>query len=155
MLASFLLKIVCVYLAGVGFGLIVNLPYRALNMAGVSGMIGWGTYFIIDSLPGTGIGIANFCGALALGVFAMIVARVMRMPSILFDVPGLVPLVPGGQAYELIKNFATGHYNLAIEYLTQVIWIAGSIALGFIAAETLLRIIYQVGTYRVAFKKRR
>lgn len=149
-----ILKFVCVYLSGVGFGLIINLPYRALNLAGISGVVGWGTYYVVNSLPDTGIGIANFCGAFSLGVFAMIVARVMRMPSILFDVPGLVPLVPGGQAYELIKNFATGHYNDALGYLTQVIWIAGSIALGFIAAETILRIIHQVRTYRVAFRKR-
>ncbi|MGF7437370.1 threonine/serine exporter family protein [Lentilactobacillus senioris] len=149
-----ILKIGCVYLAGVGFGLIVNLPYRALNLAGISGVVGWGSYYLVDSLPNTGIGIANFSGAMALGIFAMIVARIMRMPSILFDVPGLVPLVPGGQAYELIKNFATGHYSEAWNYATQVIWIAGSIALGFIAAETILRIVHQVTTYRVAFRKK-
>lgn len=149
-----ILKIVCVYLSGVGFGLIVNLPYRALNLAGISGVVGWGSYFLVDSLPNTGIGIANFSGALALGIFSMMVARMVQMPSILFDVPGLVPLVPGGQAYEVIKNFATGHYNEAWSYATQVIWIAGSIALGFITAETVLRIIHQLQNYRKTFPKK-
>ncbi len=62
------------------------------------------------------------------------------MPSILFDVPGLVPLVPGGQAYNSIKNFALGNYQVAFNYLSQVVWIAGSIALGFIVAELVNKI---------------
>ncbi len=62
------------------------------------------------------------------------------MPSILFDVPGLVPLVPGGQAYNTIKNLALGDYQVAFNYLSEVVWIAGSIALGFIVAELINKI---------------
>ena len=31
------------YIASVGFALTINVPHRALNLSGVSGMVGWMT----------------------------------------------------------------------------------------------------------------
>ncbi|MCT6848504.1 MAG: threonine/serine exporter family protein, partial [Apilactobacillus kunkeei] len=31
----------CVYFATIGFGLLINLPRKALNMAGIVSLIGW------------------------------------------------------------------------------------------------------------------
>jgi len=135
----FIIKVICVYLASVGFGIIVNLPHRALNVAGIDGVIGWLIYYMMMQANG-GIGSANFLGGLGIGICSIIFARFKKMPAILFDVPGLVPLVPGGQAYNAIKSFATGHYQAAFSYLSEVIWIAGAIALGFIVAELCLKI---------------
>ncbi len=87
-----------------------------------------------------GLGAANFFGGLTIGLVSVIIAHLKKMPSILFDVPGLVPLVPGGQAYNTIKNFAMGNYQVAFNYLSEVVWIAGSIALGFIVAELINKI---------------
>ncbi|GAY73295.1 threonine/serine exporter family protein [Lentilactobacillus kosonis] len=138
-MTDFIVKIVCVYLAAVGFGIIVNLPHKALNSAGFVGVIGWLVYYMMMQVNG-GLGSANFLGGLTIGVCSIVFARIKKMPAILFDVPGLVPLVPGGQAYNSIKSFATGHYEAAFSYLSEVIWIAGSIALGFIVAELCLKI---------------
>ncbi|WP_283679773.1 threonine/serine exporter family protein [Lentilactobacillus sp. Marseille-Q4993] len=135
----FIIKIICVYLSAVGFGLIINLPHKALNAAGINGVIGWLVYFTILQNFG-GLASANFFGGLSVGLVSIVVARFKKMPAILFDVPGLVPLVPGGQAYNAIKNFALGNYNVAFDFLAQVIWIAGSIALGFIVAELCLKV---------------
>ncbi|EHO53182.1 threonine/serine exporter family protein [Lentilactobacillus kisonensis] len=135
----FMIKCVCVYLSGIGFGLIVNLPHKALNIAGINATIGWLVYYWILTTWG-GLGAPNFFGGLVIGVLSVIIARWKKMPSILFDVPGLVPLVPGGQAYNSIKNFALGNYQVAFNYLSQVVWIAGSIALGFIVAELVNKI---------------
>ncbi len=139
----FIFKSLCVYLSGVGFGLIVNLPHKALNMAGINALVAWLVYFYVMNTWGS-LGSANFFGGLSIGVVSVIVAKWKKMPSILFDVPGLVPLVPGGQAYNTIKNFAMGDYQSAFSYLSEVIWIAGSIALGFIVAELVNKIRIRV-----------
>ncbi|GEP24428.1 MAG: threonine/serine exporter family protein [Lentilactobacillus diolivorans] len=135
----FIIKCFCVYLSGVGFGLIVNLPHKALNIAGFNALLGWLVYYVIINAWG-GLGSANFFGGLCIGVVSVLIARWKKMPSILFDVPGLVPLVPGGQAYNAIKSFAMGSYESAFSYLSEVVWIAGSIALGFIVAELVNKI---------------
>ncbi|MSE22285.1 hypothetical protein GKC44_13795, partial [Lactobacillus parabuchneri] len=40
----------------------------------------------------------------------------------------------------LLINFAMGNYQVAFNYLSEVVWIAGSIALGFIVAELINKI---------------
>ncbi|MFD1124418.1 threonine/serine exporter family protein [Lentilactobacillus raoultii] len=139
----FIIKCLCVYLSGIGFGLIVNLPHKALNIAGFNALLGWLVYDVIINTWG-GLGSANFFGGLCIGVMSVLIARWKKMPSILFDVPGLVPLVPGGQAYNAIKSFAMGSYQSAFNYLSQVVWIAGSIALGFIVAELVNKVRLRV-----------
>ncbi len=135
----FWFKVICVYFSSVGFGLFMNLPHKALNFAGFDGVLGWLIYYWIITPYPAAIGQANFWGGLVVGLSAIIFARIKRMPSILFEVTGLVPLVPGGQAYNFIKNFALGNYSAALNYLDQVILIAGGIALGFIVSELLLK----------------
>lgn len=135
----FIIKCICVYFSGIGFGLIVNLPHRALNVAGITATLSWLVYYVIINTWG-GLGAPNFFGGLTIGLVSVVIAHIKKMPSILFDVPGLVPLVPGGQAYNTIKNFALGDYQVAFNYLSEVVWIAGSIALGFIVAELINKI---------------
>ncbi len=55
----FMIKCVCVYLSGIGFGLIVNLPHKALNIAGINATIGWLVYYWILTTWG-GLGAPNF-----------------------------------------------------------------------------------------------
>lgn len=150
---TLIIKVICVYLAGVGFGMIVNLPLRAFNVAVLSGVVGWLVYYLVSLLPSAGLGISNFCGAMAIGLFSMIMARIMKIPSIVFDVPGLVPLVPGSQAYLVVKSFTVGDSHLLGLYSAQLVWISGSIALGFIAAEGVFRVWQQIKAYKSIFKR--
>jgi uncharacterized membrane protein YjjB (DUF3815 family) len=64
------------------------------------------------------------------------------MPTIVFEVPALVPFVPGGQAYKMVRNFAIGNYHLVTVYFYQVVVIVGAITLGFGLGELLNRIIH-------------
>ncbi|MBF5067054.1 threonine/serine exporter, partial [Salmonella enterica subsp. enterica serovar Istanbul] len=54
--------------------------------------------------------------------------------------PSLVPLVPGGQSYRVVRNLVTGQPDLAYQYFVQVVIIAGVIAIGFLVAEFINRI---------------
>ena len=88
--------------------------------------------------------LANLSGALVVGLGAAIMARVKKMPMILFNVPGMVPLVPGSQSYKAIYNFAFGRNSIALHYLVQVAMIAGAIAMGFFLAEMITRMYYRI-----------
>lgn len=91
------------YLASLGFGVIINVPRRALNACGFIGMLGWLTYLVIKNLE-AGAMLANLGAALAIGLCSIFMARWQKMPTILFNIPSLVPLVPGGQAYYRLKS---------------------------------------------------
>lgn len=137
-----LMQIICCYLATLGFGIIVNIPHRALNACGWVGVLGWLTYLCLKQLN-SGTVLANLIAALVIGLSSMIMAKRAKMPMILFNVPSLVPLVPGGQAYKAVRNFAFGHDLLAINYLVQVTMIAGSIAMGYFISELIARTYFK------------
>lgn len=129
------------YLAAAGFGIILNVPRKAINGCGCVGALGWGVYKTVFALHG-GMVLSNLIAALMIGVSSIFIARFKKMPMILFNIPSLVPLVPGGQAYRAVQNFAFGNNNQAIVYLVQVTLIAGSIAMGFFLAELLARLYF-------------
>ncbi|WP_415858700.1 threonine/serine exporter family protein [Latilactobacillus sakei] len=64
-------------------------------------------------------------------------ARYKRMPVIIFNIPGLVPLVPGGTAYRAVRNLVLGNISQAVTQSISVIMVAGAIAVGFMFAQIL------------------
>lgn len=140
------INIVFSYLATIGFGIIINVPKRALNACGIVGVLGWIVFLTVKHFT-YGAMLANLSSAFAIGLFAIVAAHWHKMPMILFNIPSLVPLVPGGQAYQAVRNFALGNHDLAISYLVQVTLIAGSIAMGFFLAE-LVSQVYLKYRYR-------
>lgn len=131
------------YIATMGFGILINIPHNALLGCGAVGSLGWMTYILIFQAH-LGTMLANLSGALVVGLGAAIMARVKKMPMILFNVPGMVPLVPGSQSYKAIYNFAFGRNSVALHYLVQVAMIAGAIAMGFFLAEMITRMYYRI-----------
>ena len=56
------------------------------------------------------------------------------MPVTIFNIPGIVPLVPGGLAYQAVRNIVIGNYEKGAYFTVQAV-IAGAIALGLVASE--------------------
>ena len=74
---------------------------------------------------------SNSLSAIAISILSLMAARRLRLPMIIFNVPALVSFVPGGQSYQVVRNFVLGNNGAAMSYLYQVIVIAGAITLGF------------------------
>lgn len=133
---QFIIQALFSYISTVAFGICINLPRRALLWCGFAGMAGWQVYWMFFNF-GSGRMLANLLGALAVGICGNIMARYKRMPVIIFNIPGLVPLVPGGTAYRAIRNLVLGNLNEASTQGVSVIMIAGAIAVGFMLAQIL------------------
>ncbi|GEO68759.1 threonine/serine exporter family protein [Levilactobacillus acidifarinae] len=138
-ITEFIIDVVGNYVATIAFGILLNIPRRALNLSGWIGVLGYLLYQFIIVLGG-GYVVGNLLGAVAIGVASLQAARWKKMPMILFNIPALVPLVPGGQAYEMIKNFALGQNDTALTFLLQVVMISGAIAFGFLLSELVNRL---------------
>lgn len=57
------------------------------------------------------------------------------MPLVIFITCGIIPLVPGGIAYQAMRNVVLENYQLAISYGIEAALIASAIALGIITSE--------------------
>ncbi|QFX92366.1 threonine/serine exporter [Fructilactobacillus fructivorans] len=140
---EFLVKVIGVYVATLCFAILINVPPRALNLGGLVGVASYLVYLTYNSIFGGYVG-GNVFGAFTIGILGMLAARYKKMPIIVFNIPALVPLVPGGQAYEVMKYIATGNTHLAFVYLMQVAMIAGALAIGFLLAELAIQLFFHV-----------
>ncbi|MBD7894474.1 MULTISPECIES: threonine/serine exporter family protein [Limosilactobacillus] len=140
------LQFILSYVSTVCFGILLHIPVRAYNMAGIIGGGVWVIYWLIYYHHHVGLAISNLFAAILISLFSMVAARHLKMPMIVFNVPALVTFVPGGQAYKMVRNFALGNYPLAMFYLYQVIVIAGAITLGFGLGELLIRAVKYIRT---------
>ncbi len=134
-------------IAAVGFAVLFNVPRRALLWCGIIGAVGHAlrTFFIqqftIEIIP------ATFFACVAMGFISSWRASKMRLPSIVFQVTGAIPMVPGVFAFqamlgllalagietanivEPLSHFATNGVKTGV--------ILGAIALGTIAPTLL------------------
>jgi uncharacterized membrane protein YjjB (DUF3815 family) len=113
------------------FGVLMNIPKRAYIPGGIIGGLVWILYVIMYYQLHFGLAMSNLLAAIMISILSLMAARKFRLPMIIFNVPALVSFVPGGQSYQVVRNFVLGNYGTAVSYLYQVIVIAGAITLGF------------------------
>lgn len=132
------------YISTICFGILLHIPLRAYNAAGLIGGSVWVLYWLLYYRYGLDLASSNLLAAILIALLSEFAARRLKMPIIVFNVPALVPFVPGGQAYKMVRNFAIGNYHLVTVYFYQVIVIVGAITLGFGIGELISRIIKRV-----------
>ncbi|MDQ0345361.1 threonine/serine exporter family protein [Lederbergia wuyishanensis] len=130
-------------ISAIGFGIIFNAPRKALFHCGVVGMAGWFVYIVmIDS--GVDVVHAAFSGAFIVAIIGHIMAKRNKTPIIVYIVAGIIPLVPGGTAYDAMRHVASNDYSNAIPLAMKAFIIASSIAMGLVFAEVLVQFILKI-----------
>lgn len=122
------------FLATMAFAVITNVPRRALIWCGFSGAAGWMIYWTTMQFGGSAV-FGTLLGSLGVAYVSNLFSKKFKMPVTIFNIPGMVPLVPGGLSYQAIRNLATESYGEAANAAVQVIMIAGAIALGLVLSE--------------------
>ncbi|OTN90548.1 hypothetical protein A5819_003048 [Enterococcus sp. 7E2_DIV0204] len=141
------------YLSTVTFGIVTNVPRKLLNACGITGAVGWMVYWSTKNLE-VGVIFANFLGAIGIGLLSIYFSRKKKMPMTIFNIPSLVPLVPGGPAYQAVRSIVLGDYVLGFHSIIKVIMTAGAIAAGFMVTGIVERLLKNVlDKNRAGFKK--
>lgn len=135
-----LIQTVLSFAGTVGYSLCINIPRRALIACGYTGALGWIVYWILYNFTMMGHVLANFIAAVAIGLISQVLAKRKRMPVILFNIPGLIPLVPGATAYQAVREMVLGKFNVSLEIFIRVALVIGAIAVGYMVAQVLIDI---------------
>jgi uncharacterized membrane protein YjjB (DUF3815 family) len=122
------------FLATMAFAVITNVPRRALIWCGFSGAAGWMIYWATMQFGGSAV-FGTLLGSLGVAYVSNLFSKKFKMPVTIFNIPGMVPLVPGGLSYQAIRNLATESYGEAANAAVQVVMLAGAIALGLVLSE--------------------
>lgn len=139
------------YIASLFFCVIFDAPKRMYVWAGLVGSCGWMVYIFLYSGLHIHTIYASFFGSLALGLLSHIMARLKKEPFIIFMVPGIIPLVPGGLAFDTTKSLVILQFNKAVPTMLEVTLIAGAIAAGLLFADQLSRLLI---TWKSAVKQK-
>ncbi|WP_409253010.1 threonine/serine exporter family protein [Bacillus sp. SCS-153A] len=133
-------QIITSFIASAAFGIIFNAPRESLVKCGSVGMFGWVIYFVM-TVKGMDIVLATVTASFLIAVLSQIFSKIYRTPVIIFSVAGIIPLVPGGMAYDAMRNFVQNDYNAAISLAAKAFMISGSIAIGLIFSEVINQVI--------------
>ncbi len=126
------------FLGSMGSGLTFNVKGRKLIFTGLSGAAGWLVYLLIYSFSDSSI-FSTFVGAVAVGFYSETAARLMKSPSTVFSIPGILPLVPGITAYEMIQAVTENDMADAMAKMVNTLGGAGAIAFGILLVTAVFR----------------
>lgn len=133
-------QLITSFIATGAFGILFNAPKNTLVKCGLIGMGGWLIYFVSLEHSGDAV-IATFNATLIVGVLSNMLARIYKTPVIIFSVAGIIPLVPGGLAYDAMRHFMENAYNPALGSAAKVLMLSGAIAFGLIFSEVINQIL--------------
>ena len=131
------------WISAVGFALIINVPHRALILCGFSGTAGWMVYWWGYQLGLGRLG-SNLLGALLIGILGVVFARIKKCPVTVFNIPGIVPLVPGVPAYQAVRALVDGQLSDAEDLILRVAIVTIAIAMGFLLAQLVAEVFFNI-----------
>jgi uncharacterized membrane protein YjjB (DUF3815 family) len=75
-----------------------------------------------------------------IGVLAELLARALRQPTMLFSIPGFIPLVPGSAAFRTLLEFVGADYAAGTASLVRTALLTAALAAGLGTVNALARI---------------
>ncbi|WP_174732650.1 threonine/serine exporter family protein [Mesobacillus harenae] len=135
-------QIITSFVASAGFGIIFNAPKESLIKCGLTGMFGWIVYITMANNEFDTV-FATLAASFVVAVTSTIFSRIYKTPMIIFSVAGIIPLVPGGMAYDAMRNFVENDYNTAVSLAAKAFMISGAIAIGLVFSEVINQVIRQ------------
>lgn len=100
----------------VGFGILFNVPQRAIVILWIGGALGGGLKFGLLEV-GLGVVFSSFVGASAIGILSIPMAHYRHVPPMIFSIPSVIPLIPGVFAYRTILGLMQLTGKIGTDYV--------------------------------------
>ena len=140
--------ILTAFLGTLGFTVVFRSKKQHIFAIAVGGAISWAAYLIsaifIKSDP-----VCYFVASAAVGIYAEILARVLRTPTTNIFAVAVLPLIPGGALYYTMRYAVNGHWEDFLRQGNKTLNIAIAIALGIISVSTAVKLLKSMGHHRV------
>lgn len=147
---NYLIEFFLSILSAIGFALVFSIPKKTLLVAGINGGFGWVIYKLVLNNTG-GIYLATFVSSFVIATISELLARKMRYPAAVFNIPGIINLCPGEAIYNTMSYFINGQTDMALGKFYRGVVIAGAIAFGVLLASSFSK---SLRNYRIRPTKR-
>ena len=143
MIRDMLISAIGAFGGTMGFCYLLAAPRRTILPASVNGMIGFLIYVILYRYMKQNIMFSHFMATVAVTVMCEMLARVMRLPSTVFLLTSLVPLVPGYNFYRAMLALVENNGPYAAAQLMVAVQIVAAIAVGAAVTSVIFRMLAQ------------
>ncbi len=127
-------------LGTLGFTLIYKTNPKHIPFATLGGILSCGVYLFFNA-TGLNVFVSNFIAMSVSAMVCEIFARILKAPAVIFLLPSVIPLVPGGSLYYTMSNLIFGNYEAVVFYGKTTLLTGLGIAAGMITASVIMAII--------------
>ncbi len=124
-----------------GYAFLLNAPMNTVLPASLTGLLGYVIYEVMINLLAQSVIFSYFVSTVIIAVICEIAARVMRMPSTIFLLTALVPLVPGYTFYCAMLAIVERNGAAFASYGLEAVQIVAAIAVGAAVTSVLFRMM--------------
>lgn len=118
------------------FGIVYKVKAKRLPVVAIGGGIGWFLYSMFFEMSGN-VFLSNVAASIFATGFSEVMARKLKAPVVVFLLPCLIPLVPGGGLYYTMSLAVLRNMAQARNYLVSTVEAAFGIAAGVIVVSVL------------------
>ncbi len=114
----------------IGFSVMFSVPREYYPLCGFVGGAGWLIYCLV--LPYAAVPEATLAATVLVVLLSRLFAVWRRCPVTIFLIPGIIPLVPGGDIYWMAYYIVMNQMEMAAEKGFEAVKIAVAIVLGIV-----------------------
>ncbi len=125
-----------------GFAVLFNIRGKRFLFAGIGGFLSWLLFVLLQHIiPNEAVN--YFVVAMAISLYAEVMARVLKTPTTTFITVSLIPLIPGGSLYYTMAYAFESDAARFLDKGLNTLELASALALGIIIATTATKIFYK------------
>lgn len=150
--SEFVIRLITSLIGTVSFAVVFRVRPIHLPYAGICGLITYAVFYTVGFF-GDSLFVAAFAAASFTALFSEICARVRKAPAIVFLIPGSIPIVPGGDLYNMMKYLLSSEFDLAFEYMLIALKTGIGIAGGIVAVSVAWRLVFHGKKEKIPFER--
>ena len=128
-LYDFTAQLIAAFFGAAGFAMIFHLPRKYLAAASIGGILSWAIYLAVGCVSNS-----VFFPALVASAFSALYSEALAqwrdIPSLLFVIPSVVPLIPGAPLYYTMSFAVAADWTQVAAYAMRTGQFALGIAVG-------------------------
>lgn len=135
---AMLVQVIGAFVAVIAASITFGVSKKFLMYSGLAGAVSWLVYLVFMKM-GVNELLSVFAATLVSALLSHIFARALKAPVTVFQIPAILPTVPGVGMYRTVYYMIIGDKEMTGYYFSKTLQIAGMIAIGIFIMDTVFR----------------
>lgn len=154
-MSELLIRLIGGVIGTLGFVIVFGVKLKHMPVSVLCGIVGTVVYLLCTEC-GFHEFVSNTIAAFVVTIYSEIAARILRSPALVFQMPGVIVLVPGKNLYYTMSSLIASDFAAAGNYAVITLQVSAGIADGLICGTVLFGFLKLMsGSERGLFKTKK